>query len=112
MTILIPSSQIQFDFDKDVTLSIPEETEVNIDNMQLEINCGFNMYNKKLKIKIQAEEQEFELPVVTLSQMYRLQVSVDLPENKKGNWEVKNIVITPCQKNNYPVFISVISKND
>lgn len=104
------SSQIQLDQDKEVTFFIPKEVEVNLENMQLEINCGFNMYNKKIKIVVQSESHELELPEITLSQMYKLQIPVELPENNPAVGKVKKLVIRPCQKNNYPVYIGIISK--
>lgn len=102
----LPTLQIQFDSDKDVICPVPETAEIYINNMQLEINCGFNMYTKKLKIIVLGEENEFELPIITLSQMYKLRVPVELPGNGQ-QWRVRGLLIRPCQKNNYSVFIGI-----
>lgn len=109
MSFLVPTSQIQFDSDKDVIYTIPETVEVYINNMQLEINCSFNMYTKKIRIIVLGEHNEFELPVITLSQMYRLQIPVELPGNGQ-HWRVKGLLIRPCQKNNYSVFLGITLK--
>jgi hypothetical protein len=109
MKNLIPTIHIQFDSDKEIRYSLPKECQMLINELHLEINCGFNMYNKRIKITLIGEDREFELPVVTLSQMYRLHVPVIPGEDENNKWTIKGFRILPCQKNNYSVFLELSS---
>jgi hypothetical protein len=109
MITLVPSSQVCFDSDQEAQIIFQQGSPVSINNMTLEINCGFNMYSKKLQIILMSEKNELELPEITLSQMYKLQIAIN---RQKMDWNVTSLIIRPCQKNNHPIFIAVLSAEE
>lgn len=89
-----------------VLYHLPKDSDIQIDQLQLEMNCGFNMFGKQIHITICGEKQ-VKLPVITLSQMYQLLIDLrSFIPNEKG-WYVTHLIIKPCQKINYPISVGL-----
>ena len=80
--------------------------EVKIEELQLELNCGFNMLDKKIQITIYGQKK-IELPVISLSQMYKFLINVNSLVPKETDWYVTHLIIKPCQQLNYPISVGI-----
>jgi len=107
MNTIVPARQIPIDKDRFESIFLPDDLDLEQVQLFLEINCGFNMYNKKLALILKTDKEEFRLPDIMLTQMYKLQVPLDIPKHLKKAGR-KTLLIKPLQLNNYPVYIGVI----
>lgn len=106
MTAFILSKELKLDAEKEILFTLPENEKIKIEELQLEINCGFNMLDKKVQITIYGE-RKIELPVITLSQMYKLLIDLSSLFPKEKEWYVTHLLIKPCQTINYSISFGV-----
>ena len=105
MKLVLPE-ELKLDGENELKISLPSEQKTKIEDLQLEISCGFDMLNKKLKISV-CGDSTAEIPQITLSQMHQLKIDLrtQLPEEK--GWHVTHLLVAPCQKVNTSITVGI-----